>query len=915
MNQIIWNSFELKKTQQEIWNEFLYPALGLAYDSAGIRKPGCNKLFNGNYIKAVKTMLERMARATRNPENNLFYTPENHPYLRSFRQSWQNYLERYPEAQDELEVIASQLCSQTYQIRFEHRGFFFDFNEALQSLSDTDILQKLSKFSAIACTWPIWVLCSDCAPQGEDEAIQGAPAGFHRAVSVYRGMLLQLARILFPSVQSPFTPSGGDAVHLSEQSESQCADELFQSALAFYENSQFAQAGPLFAELVTFHLTEPPQRLAEACDYLIKCCDNGYQRPEYLSSRKDLEKMAEYYGSTSVTRRTHAILQEVSRSRAQTNGRCILNCENSISDWVRQTAPAQWNVSVSSLPHQHWKPESDTRFVLIDDNFEKNTKDALLILEAVRQIAAQGDLTAEQMGQIEIIIRCKEEAVSALLDTAYSFLEEEWKEEDASTVRQPIRIYPLDEEKRTADMLYARHPLFYPLTVPYSGQKKGLHRNCNHLVIVSDNENLDYVCWLVREAFWLLPRGSSRFSSKITVFSPFAREIAWQVTASCPGFAPFSSVLQSSASTPEQMQSTAEVEIDDILFPAIEYQVVSLQSRAFQTQVEKLSNQGESLYCVADSGSDFATISLGVKIRELMIRRTVLRTELGRDISKYSADAAVVAVRCEDPDFAGLAEDLIVPKEPEREMAWNHSYRLLTFGSKKDLYSWDELTGGVIEDTSWCIHRQYCSQGNSLDFSAEPKQEDVWNYFRRLYNHDSSFAAAVGMPYRLFEAGVMPEPWDIRNPEALWSEKSREKLAQEYDKAKKNPGIIDHLARYEHTRWCCYMLSRGWLPVNPDQTSAYMNAGVNRHVLQIAKLHPCLVSWEDLKLLYSNLHSRYLGRMDSFGKRIYNERFLTYAADDAAYFQRIDLNNIKQTGDILRAAPQHRQANREETER
>ena len=54
-------------------------------------------------------------------------------------------------------------------------------------------------------------------------------------------------------------------------------------------------------------------------------------------------------------------------------------------------------------------------------------------------------------------------------------------------------------------------------------------------------------------------------------------------------------------------------------------------------------------------------------------------------------------------------------------------------------------------------------------------------------------------------------------------------------------------------RWCCWALTRGWLPVNPVQVTQYITAGVKRHTLQIAKLHPCICSWKGLELLQEEL--------------------------------------------------------------
>ena len=169
----------------------------------------------------------------------------------------------------------------------------------------------------------------------------------------------------------------------------------------------------------------------------------------------------------------------------------------------------------------------------------------------------------------------------------------------------------------------------------------------------------------------------------------------------------------------------------------------------------------------------------------------------------------------------------------------------------------------------------------------------------------------MSLPYRLFEAGVFPLRWVISNDyDIYWEESSRQVLADDFSKLledeKTKEALINRLARYEHTRWCCYMLSMGWLPADKGQAVHYINNGVDRHTLQIAKMHPCICSWSDLELLYSELHYLYNGTVDVYGKPKINERYKAFKSEDITKFQKIDINNIIQTADILKAKPHPR---------
>ena len=143
----------------------------------------------------------------------------------------------------------------------------------------------------------------------------------------------------------------------------------------------------------------------------------------------------------------------------------------------------------------------------------------------------------------------------------------------------------------------------------------------------------------------------------------------------------------------------------------------------------------------------------------------------------------------------------------------------------------------------------------------------------------------------------------IRNQETFWSQENRKKLAGAVLESLKNHETTEKLNRWEHTRWCCYLLSAGWMPASPEQVRAYMSLGVERHSLQIARLHPCLCSWKGLTDCYAYLHRTYLGRKDAYGNDQCDPKFQQFSDPDYTYFQGIDAANILQTADLLRADP------------
>lgn len=889
VQEITWSLFKscLGLTMFPLRDEIIVPSLCIFETDdekkemhLGLKKRGISQFINGKNKGKSEKILKKLARTTRSSESGCCYTSEDYPYLLKAKEVWEQFFSTNPDVRKTIEVLVSELCNVHYEIEFKCDGTMINLEDKLHSIVEgKDFFYQLSVLSIIAATWPLWKEAS----QGQDE--------------LTCRYLRQLTDMIFPKAAD----SGNmDTSADSEDSRLDNVNFLYQEALSLFQKEEYDSAGPIFVQIVNTYLTAAPSLLADSYDHLIKCCGHGYKKPSDIESIEDLKRWAVYYGSSAVQKRTHKIRQERKRAVSLEEGICIFNFENSISHWIKETMPANWKSFVTGTPASRLDFNLNNRFILINDNFETNIKDALTIFDEIKRSMEDSDFDVEDPGRIEIIIRCEQESVTALLDTACSFLDENNDETNPVFASNPIRIFLLDEAKRSADFLFAKHPLFYPFTFKRNMDKTG--EQSYNLIILSDNHNFEYVSWLVREAFWLLPNGSKNIHSTITVLSPYALDIAREITAACPGFSRFSKVFHSTYGKGESLNTPYPINIKDISFPEIEYHTVSMNSRALQTKLENYSTSDGIFYYVVDSDSDFKAVSFASKIREVSIKTSVLRNEKsGRSISNYSSDSTIIAVRCSDPDYAGLAEDLIVPKETEREELWYNDYKLISFGSFNDLYSWDELIGGEIEFISECMHLQYCSNGK-YDFSQAAPKKALRSYYNRLYNHESSFAAAMSLPYRLFEAGVFPSIWYIQNSDTFWAEKNRVQLAEQFDNLLKNDSTLkEKLSRWEHTRWCCYMLSNGWLPANPNQTYAFMNNGVTRHVLQIAKLHPCICSWDDLKELYLTLHDAYEGKQDVYGEYVHDARFEDFKEPNETYFQTLDHDNISQTGDILRA--------------
>lgn len=873
---ITWNILELGLSQRTIEEEFINKIFHL---DTNMSKGRLSDLINGiNPGKSYK-FLEELGRTTRSSKTGKLYTYKDFPFLVDSENCWSNYINKLnPSEIDSLKSKVDEIFSYNFNISFDDKTEIkWDLTEKLKSIINNDISYKLSVYALLSTTWPYWDAVRTSNYHNKDKKL-------------VNNLLSSVISKLFP-LELEDSPKTCDDI-----SDTYNITKEYKDAESAFLRGDYEVANNIFTKIVTQYLTASNNLLGNSYSYLIKCRANLKSNVSSLWTKNELEYWANHYGSSDINPRKSDIHTLPDRGTSLEPGTCIFNqIDNDlhtkkIYNWIVKSCPSNWDCKDLNDVTTNLKNIFDKkiRFIFINSNYSKNIEDALQVIDLIKELQAIDNIYYENC---EVIIRCEEEETIPILDTACSLLNPDYP---------PVKIYLIDEKKRTADYLLSQHPLFYPLTFSFNKEKsKSAIRN---LVIVSDNSDTDYATWLIRESFWLLPQTYAS-TTKISVISPNSDEITAKLVTKCPGLTQFinSVDITSGKVTPQE----GDIDIDDIDFPTINFYNISPNSPAFTTMYAEICMPNDLPYCVIDSNSDLTSIYLAKLIREICIRNAIQH----RRLNYFSSDSYVIAARIFDADYARLTNELIVPKETEHDDLWYNDYKLTTFGSINDLFSWEQLTGGPIEFLSECMHYQYCSQDDKYDFNQPAPLNYKESYFHRLYNRDSSFAAAMSLPYRLFDVGIFLKRWHI-SENTYWLQQNRDELATSIDKLfkekkdeNKYDELIKQLAKYEHNRWVCYMLSRGWLPASPWQTISYINNGVDRHTLQIAKLHPCLCSWNNLTNLYTNLHLEYLGNADSYGKYHPNELFKAYKNEEFDKFQTIDLNNIKQTADILRAQP------------
>lgn len=724
---------------------------------------------------------------------------------------------------------------------------------------------QLATLSIIACTWGVW---------------ESAFKKKSRDAAKSEQDIRQLARLILPkdvSIQTALPQNSIDqALQADHDQDTLQAQVLLAQARVLLRQCHYQEAGRLCEEIIQDFTYSPDILRGEACYILYECCRAGlgsYKLSRSFDSEEELLVLAKKFGYDHNAACDRRILPTPRRSSDSRQGVCVCNAHNDAGSWLESTMPAGWEMKYSSSPASFVNCSETVRFVLLDEKLEKNVQDALLILGKIQQ--------SDHWKHSELFIRCEEEKASPLLDTALSFLRSSRPGEEMC----PVHIHLLDEAKRTAQTLYARHPLFYPFTLdPDSKLSDPLH-----LVILSSASNTSLASWLVREASWLLPVLPN---THITLLSPYAGKIRSHIATACPG-------LAEQITFGREKTRQTRLAIEGVKFPEMEFIEVDFESPQLLYELQQIESKKGLKYYVIDAGSDLETIALGTRVRENNIRRAVEK----RQIDLYSRNRAVIALYCVSPHMVRLAQQLLVPKEKEQGNQWFNNYGFVTFGALDEMYAWDNLDGGIFEQAAQCLHLMYCGA------AFHPKEErtrekDLDSYFQSLYNQDSSLAAVIGFPYRLFCAGIVAPCWYIQDPDAYWSEPQRLDLADKLQTAlAKDKNLLFRLAQYEHTRWTCYLISRGWLGFSDsDQAVQIIKAGAPKHMLQIARLHACICSWDDLKALHSSLDWAYRNERTDGLRSVPDERFLKYYAPEQkyTYFQHLDDESILKTPQVLR---------------
>ena len=622
------------------------------------------------------------------------------------------------------------------------------------------------------------------------------------------------------------------------------------TAHQFFDNNDYEDAARVFTEIQNCKLADDDV-IADAYYYCALCIldhnvrikkrttNHGAKEELYVNARQLLLEAVHLGNSNAIQRYKTEYKQDLEtvpliRDFSQTHGkaRIILNAVNEYTAAFKESLPkemqdeeerkklitfaatrAQWEQEVNSIKDLN----TDCRFLLLDDDSEKNFQDLIYILNHISALQKKTELanhtkTLLRWHKTVIYIRAKEAEYSALIDTALKRLGD-----------YTIRVYIIDDNKWAAQYLLYQHPLFRPIQHINAQTLRNTAITLSFTIIT--DQNPDLACWLVKEAFWLGCFNYSKLTFSISIIGPDAAKIDQRLRYDCPGI----------------YGKTADSDSISKVIINKPYVVDSIHSSDALKAIRECQNPVNAYnYYVINVGSSAENLNFAIKLRALSIRNLVNSNQ-----KPQNSSLPMITFYCPSLNIAHLSEHMVVQSVDSGDQ-WFNNYNVKPFGIINDRYSFENLDGGYLEKVAQSTHLQYCHI--AISDSRTLKLEKLKDYFSWSYNRDSSMAVALSMPYRLFQVEANTNGHiissDLSTTPALAPsdiEEMAKAFTSNYSSCKQS------LLMYEHSRWMRWVLSRGWEPASSDQVLNYMRAGNPKHQLHIAKLHGCICGLDELK--------------------------------------------------------------------
>lgn len=237
----------------------------------------------------------------------------------------------------------------------------------------------------------------------------------------------------------------------------------------------------------------------------------------------------------------------------------------------------------------------------------------------------------------------------------------------------------------------------------------------------------------------------------------------------------------------------------------IKFIQVDVETDAFHQEIIKEDNSGDATYIVVAMGDDQLNLSIADELHGIYRRRNHF------DIDSVPKIFARIRSNTKSNNYFSNNEFL-------------DKRKIHLFGTTEHIFAEKTLLNTEFEHLSLAVHLVYnnCFEEEKKD--TKEYNDAIKDFRTSEYSRRSSMAAALHIPAK---------------------EYMKSKLEEQGEEEEK---IYNQLYENEHERWNAFMMSEGHQSVSVEEMKEYIET-TGSHREKIAKLHPCITSWEQLNEL------------------------------------------------------------------
>lgn len=302
----------------------------------------------------------------------------------------------------------------------------------------------------------------------------------------------------------------------------------------------------------------------------------------------------------------------------------------------------------------------------------------------------------------------------------------------------------------------------------------------------------------------------------------------------------------------EKIKKELYAEAPELKNYSIEFIELDSESEDFEKTVKEFSDT--TFVCVA-TGSDDLNISTSENIFRILRRG-------------YND--------CMPPIFTRVRKD-IKSGNLNSTSSFLDKRNIKVFGTTDSVYSNSKLFNSRLENLAFAVHLCYCEALNKPSDSFEFKKARN-DFYTSEYSRRSSMAVALHITAKLHSLGIKFDT--SANAEQLVSTEDLELYKEKISDNK----VLLKLAKNEHDRWNAFVRSEGFRSASIETFKKYAPI-THSNKDEIAKLHPCIISWDKLDIL----QKEYDALRDEFNLKPNN-------------FKNNDIDIIKKIPEIIKRA-------------